>query len=168
MTQLRADKSGGCRAARRHGIVGAAPDTGRVTMAAEQQTLGGMPQRLFSCTPSRLTTWLDCPRRYKFVYVDRPIPPKGPPWAHNSVGAAVHTALAAWWSLPLDRRTTSSAGRLVREKWIELGFRDDEQSAQWRDRAADMVSRYAATLDPHDEPAGVERTVGMRTDRLAV
>ncbi|MBV9293834.1 MAG: recombinase RecB, partial [Frankiales bacterium] len=40
-----------------------------------------MPARLFSCTPSRLATWQDCPRRYRFTYVDRPAPPKGPPWA---------------------------------------------------------------------------------------
>jgi len=144
-----------------------------VTVAASaegavQQSFAGMPQRLFTCTPSRLTTWLDCPRRYRFVYVDRPSPPKGPPWAHNSVGAAVHTALAAWWALPRGRRTTSAAADLVREKWIQLGFRDDEQSATWRRRATEMVVRYVATLDPHDEPVGIERTVAMRTDRLAV
>ena len=135
---------------------------------AEQQTLDGMPQRLFTCTPSRLSTWLDCPRRYRFVYVDRPTPPKGPPWAHNSVGAAVHTALAAWWGLPADERTPAAAATLLRRRWIALGFRDDDQSAEWQDRAADMVAGYVAGLDPHDEPIGVERTVGMRTARLAL
>jgi RecB family exonuclease len=30
-----------------------------------------------------------------------------------------------------------------------------------------MVESYVAGLDPLDEPVGVERTVGMRTDRLA-
>jgi RecB family exonuclease len=30
-----------------------------------------------------------------------------------------------------------------------------------------MVERYIATLDPRDLPIGVERTVGMRTERLA-
>lgn len=133
-----------------------------------QLGFAGMPTRLFACTPSRLTTWLDCPRRYKFVYVDRPTPPKGPPWAHNSVGAAVHTALAAWWDLPVDQRTPAAAVRLAREKWIPLGFRDDAQSGQWRDRAADMVAGYVERLDPHDEPVGVERTVALRTDRLAL
>jgi RecB family exonuclease len=137
-------------------------------VAAEQQTLDGMPQRLFTCTPSRLSTWLDCPRRYRFVYVDRPSPPKGPPWAHNSVGAAVHTALASWWGLPLGERTPAAAARLVRDRWIALGFRDDEQSAQWRDRAAAMVSGYVEQVDPADEPVGVERTVAMRTERLAL
>ncbi|MBV9097959.1 MAG: PD-(D/E)XK nuclease family protein [Frankiaceae bacterium] len=126
-----------------------------------------MPARLFACTPSRLATWLDCPRRYKFVYVDRPQPAKGPPWAHNSVGASVHAALAAWWALPVERRTPTAAGALLRSKWIGLGFRDDEQAAQWRERAVAMVSGYVERLDPYDEPVGVERTVAMRTEALA-
>jgi RecB family exonuclease len=137
-------------------------------VTASQLDFAGMPARLFACTPSRLTTWSDCPRRYRFVYIDRPAPAKGPPWAHNSLGAAVHTALAAWWDLPLPGRTPAAAGRLLRQKWIGLGFRDDEQSAQWRERAAAMVERYAAGLDPADEPVGVERTVALKTDALAV
>ena len=44
------------------------------------------PERLFVCTPTRLLTWLDCPRRYRMTYVDRPAPRKGPPWAHSSFG----------------------------------------------------------------------------------
>lgn len=128
-----------------------------------------VPPRLFSCTPSRLASWLDCPRRYRFTYVDRPTPPKGPPWAHNTVGAAVHVALAAWWSIPeVGRRTPEAAGQLVRDKWNPMGFRDDAQADDWRDRAAEMVERYAAGLDPADEPVGVERTVALKTDRLAV
>ncbi len=31
-----------------------------------------------------------------------------------------------------------------------------------------MTERYAAGLDPSDEPLGVERTVATRTDRIAV
>lgn len=137
-------------------------------MTATQLGFMGMPTRLFTCTPSRLATWLDCPRRYRFVYVDRPTPAKGAPWAHNSMGAAVHTALAAWWDQPIERRTAERAAALVHEKWIGLGFRDDEQSDKWRERAADMVGGYVATLDPHHEPVGIERTVAMRTDRIAV
>jgi RecB family exonuclease len=127
----------------------------------------GMPGPLLACTPSRLTTWRDCPRRYKFVYIERPPPPKGPPWAHNSLGASVHAALAAWWGLPARERTPESAARLTREKWIELGFRDDEQSDRWRERAAEMTAQYVAGVDPLVEPLGVERTVAMRTERLA-
>src|SRR5437763_9172722 len=67
--------------------------------AVQQLGFDGMPRRLYPCTPTRLTTWLDCPRRYRMTYLDRPAPPKGPPWAHNSLGASVHNALAGWWRL---------------------------------------------------------------------
>jgi RecB family exonuclease len=134
----------------------------------EQLGFDGMPQRLYTCTPSRLNTWLDCPRRYRMTYLDRPMPPKGPPWAHNSVGASVHNALAGWWRLPLEERTPEAAGRLLVRGWLTEGFRDEAQSAQWRERAREMTERYAAGLDPSDEPLGVERTVATRTDRIAV
>ena len=96
------------------------------------------------------------------------MPPKGPPWAHNSVGASVHNALAAWWRLPVGERSPEAAGRLLLRGWLTDGFRDEAQSAQWRERAREMTERYVAGLDPSDEPLGVERTVATRTDRIAV
>ncbi len=134
----------------------------------EQLGFEGMPKRLYSCTPTRLATWLDCPRRYRMSYLDRPAPPKGPPWAHNSVGASVHNALAAWWRLPLARRTVQSACTLVAQGWITEGFASDAQSARYRDWARALVEQYVAGLDPADEPVGVERTVATRTDLIAV
>jgi hypothetical protein len=123
-------------------------------------------RRLFSCTPSRLTTF-DCPRRYRMTYVDRPAPPKGAPWAHNTVGAVVHLALHRWWSLPNSARTPGGAGTLVDRNWTDDGFRDAEQSALWCHRAREWVESYVATVDPDDEPLGVERTVAMKTEALA-
>lgn len=128
----------------------------------------GMPARLYPCTPSRLTAWLDCPRRYRMRYLDRPPPPKGPPWAHNSLGASVHNALAAWWRLPPPERTVQAAGDLLERGWIEDGFAGAEQSAWYRDDARRMLEAYVSALDPADEPLGVERTVATRTDKIAV
>jgi RecB family exonuclease len=126
---------------------------------SSQETLAGMPTRLYRATPTRLTTWLDCPRRYRFTYLDRPPPPKGPPWAHNTLGAAVHLALADWYRLPVTRRTVSAAGGLLERAWRTEGFRDTAQADEWRVRCREMVERYVAKLDPGDEPRGVERTV---------
>ena len=137
-------------------------------MAAEQLGFEGMPRRLYPCTPSRLNAWLDCPRRYRMTYLDRPRPDKGPPWAHNSVGASVHNALAGWWRLPAEERTSEAAGRLLERCWLTDGFRDEAQSAEWRERAREMVRRYVAGLDPDDEPVGVERIVSMKTHLITV
>ena len=133
-----------------------------------QAMLAGMPRRLYPCTPTRLATWLDCPRRYRMTYLDRPSPPKGPPWAHNSLGASVHNALAAWWRLDVSSRTVSAAGDLLADGWINEGFASDAQSGQVRQQARQMVEQYVAALDPAREPLGVERTVAFKTDRIAV
>ncbi|HVX47721.1 MAG TPA: PD-(D/E)XK nuclease family protein [Mycobacteriales bacterium] len=137
-------------------------------MQAEQLGLAGMPVRLFPCTPSKVATYDSCPRRYHLTYLQRPAPPKGGPWAHNSMGAAVHAALRQWWDLPRDRRTPESAGRLLDGVWSGEGFRDEEQSKQWRERAREWVEGYVATLDPDTEPIGLERNVAATTTRLAV
>ena len=134
----------------------------------EQLGFEGMPRRLYPCTPTRLSSWLDCPRRYRMSYLDRPPPGKGPPWAHNSLGASIHNALAGWWRLPFEQRTVAAAGALVDRGWIDQGFADQAQSDRQRERAAAMVEGYVAGLDPADEPVGVERTVATRTDRIAV
>jgi len=134
----------------------------------EQLGFDGMPQRLYSCTPTRLSTWLDCPRRYRMSYLDRPPPGKGPPWAHNSLGASVHNALAGWWRLPRAKRTAAAAGDLVEQGWIDEGFADSRQSARYRRWARGLVEAYVTGLDPASEPIGVERTVATRTDLIAV
>ncbi len=134
----------------------------------EQLGLEGMPRRLFPATPSRLGAYSRCPRLYRLTYLVRPALPKGPPWAHNAVGAAVHNALREWWLLPVARRTPAAAGGLLDAGWIDDGFRDAAQSAVWRSRARDWVEGYVSTLDPSDEPVGVERQVAARTARLAL
>jgi RecB family exonuclease len=134
----------------------------------EQLGFEGMPRRLYSCTPTRLNTWLECPRKYRFTYLDRPPPPKGAPWAHNSLGASVHNALAAWWRLPRRERTVTVAGDLLESGWLTDGFADGVQSLEHRQRCRGMVEGYVAGLDPDCEPVGVERTVATRTDLIAV
>ena len=133
-----------------------------------QPMLDGMPERLYSAAPSRLTTYVACPRRYRFNYLERPTPPKGPPWGHNSVGAAVHNALARWWDLPRDRRTPQAGGALLVSGWLTDGFRDDRQLLDARERSREQVERYLADVDPEDEPIGIERTVSVRTARAAL
>jgi putative RecB family exonuclease len=124
-----------------------------------QLDFGSMPKKLVKVTPSRLATWSDCPRRYRMAYLDRPTPPRGGPWAHSTLGAAVHNALRAFFDLPLKRRTPESGAALVTTHWKDDGFADQEQSASYRARAAEWVSDYIAEQDVSIEPIGLERWV---------
>lgn len=122
-----------------------------------------MPRRLYLASPSRLLTWVDCPRRYRFAYLDVPRPVKAPPRAHTGIGVAVHAALARWWDEPPERRTAATAAALVRSSWVRTGFRDEEQSERWRARTAVQTAAYAERLDPDRQPLGVERSVAVKT-----
>ena len=138
------------------------------TGPAEQTTFAGMPTPLYTGSPSKLLAWLDCPRRYRMQYLDRPSPPSRPQRGHTSVGLAVHNALRDWWDLPPERRTPEAAADLVRASWVDVGFRDPEHSREWRERAQAQVSAYVGDVDPATQPLGIERTVSLKTESLAL
>lgn len=117
-------------------------------------------------SPSKASAWVDCPRRYFHSYVERRRP--GRMWAHFSFGNSVHAALREWFDLPREQRTGSEVDRLVTRVWINAGFRDEEQSDEWRVQAAQMVARYVARLDPDFQPLSVERTLAFKADRCIV
>ena len=139
----------------------------RSAAVPEQLGFAGMPERLFVCTPSKLGSFTDCPRRYRYAYVDRPTPPKGPPWAHNSLGASVHTALKNWYAVPPERRIPESLPTLLKSTWVREGYRDVEQERITYRKALDWLGTYVTGLDPLDEPLGVERVVATKTAVLA-
>lgn len=135
---------------------------------SEQTTFAGMPTPLYAASPSRLLAWLDCPRRYRMQYLDRPRPEARGPRAHTSVGIATHNALRDFWDLPAERRTPAGVAELVRTSWIDVGFRDAEQSAAWRLRVRDAVVGYLRGIDRDRQPVGLERSVSLKTEALAV
>jgi putative RecB family exonuclease len=149
-------------------IDGVRSDGSATPASAEQLGLFAAPRRLFTCTPSKLASFEDCPRRYRYAYVDRPTPQKGPPWAHNSLGASVHTALKNWYSLPRHDRDPAALPRLLRATWVAEGYRDEAQQLLAFRRALGWLEAYVSGLDPDAEPVGVERVVAARTDALAL
>jgi len=133
-----------------------------------QDTFSGMPTPLYAASPSRLLAWLDCPRRYRMQYLDRPRPAIRSPRAHTSVGVATHCALRDWWDLPDARRTPAAGSELVRASWVDAGFRDADQSASWRRRVQGEVTAYLGGVDPQQTPVGSERTVSFATRTIAL
>lgn len=133
---------------------------------ADQASLDGMPERLFRCSPSRLTTWVDCPRRYRLQYVEGRRSPAV--WAHQSLGTSVHLALRDWFDLPVAQRTPEAGADLLARHWIRAGYRDDAQGEEFLGRASTMVSDYLRDVDPALEPVARERVVSFTTQRLTV
>jgi RecB family exonuclease len=56
---------------------------------------------------------------------------------------------------------------LLKATWVREGYRDDAQERELYRRALGWLESYVETLDPDDEPLGVERVVAARTSVLA-
>lgn len=133
----------------------------------QQPQLPGMPVQLIVATPSKLGAYEDCPRRFRYAYLDRPAPPKGPPWAHNSLGASLHNALRHWYELPVPERRAAAAPALLKAGWVREGYRDvDQEREVWR-RALGWLESYLDTVAMPEQPLGVERGVAARTSVMA-
>lgn len=128
-----------------------------------------MPRRLFSASPSRMLTWLDCPRHYRLRYLDIPRPAPRPQRAHTTVGTVTHTVLRDFWDVPPAERTQQRVSEIVDAQWSTVGFRDAEQADRWRERVRWQVLAYLTALGDvrTGQPVGTERTVAFTTERLA-
>ncbi len=138
---------------------------------SEPQPASGTRPRAIAAYPSRLDTFTDCPRQYRFRYLDRPPPPRRGAWAHTTLGAAVHVALARWWATPSEPRTPTQVADEVESAWSDDGFADEAMSLRWLQRARAMVAAYVAAetarrrvLQPAGlvEPRRVESSVAVR------
>jgi RecB family exonuclease len=101
-------------------------------------------------------------------YLDRPRPETRPQRAHTSVGITTHNVLRDFWDLPASSRTPAGVGELVRSSWIDVGFRDPEQSAAWRLRVRDAVTEYLRSSERQRQPVGLERSVSLKTDQVVI
>lgn len=122
--------------------------------------------RLTRVTPARLSTWNDCRRRYRLVYLDRPALPRGGAHATSTLGAVVHLALRSLFALPPRQRTAQAAARLIDRHWVGEGFRDVVQAHHHRDRAREWVADYAADGAGEVDVAGLEQWVSVSTGRI--
>ncbi len=112
------------------------------------------PRRL---SPSGASTFEQCPRRWRFRYVDRLPDPPGP---DALVGTFAHLVLERLMQQLPSRRTKGDARRIARASWPEVSgcddFRDleldDEQAHRFRWRAW----RAIEGLWDIEDPAGVD------------
>lgn len=137
--------------------------------AAEQLGFDQMPKPLRAVTPAKLDTFDSCPRRFRYVYIDRPGRSRGAPWAHTGIGSAVHGALRAIWDAVPSRRSIEAVLTDLRAMWPASGFRDRDQSRRALEIMSEQVAAYVEEhVDFSAQPRGIERTVGAPHGDLAI
>ncbi|MGD0116275.1 MAG: PD-(D/E)XK nuclease family protein [Dehalococcoidia bacterium] len=111
---------------------------------------------MFKVSSFRLRVFRQCRRRYKYQYVER-LPTRPSPY--NTMGAHVHNALKAFFSLPEPaERTPERLLDLLHESWQQnrSGFSDLEDEERWRERATNQLRSFARSNDLAARPLLLE------------
>ena len=116
-----------------------------------------------SLSPTRVTSFTDCPLAFRLRAIDR-LPE--PPSPHATKGTLVHRVLERLvWEHPGPARTAEAAAAELERAWAELQEDpelaalelDDQEAAAFLADAAQLVANYFALEDPtRIEAAGVE------------
>lgn len=127
-------------------------------------------------SPSRLTTFIQCPRKYQYQVVLK-LPTAPSPYL--DLGNNVHAALKEWLRLPPKERSRDNLIEFYRNAWRQnkkaFERRTRDELRDWGERGKAMLLRYADALDPALEPVMTERNVnadygdvviGGRVDRV--
>jgi len=98
---------------------------------------------------SKLSTFKECPFKYKCLYVDnlwhlkkdRP---------YLSMGNSVHLALRDFFQVRNKSfRTLQNLVKLLKKHWVSKGYRDDREEKEYALRAWEMLSRFYERHDPY-------------------
>lgn len=101
---------------------------------------------LFELNPSKLQCYLDCPRQYRFRYVERR--PERRTFGPTALGLSVHKALRDFYGLEPAERTVEALLRGLRRSWEGTGYRSTKDAEDAYTRAEEMLRRYHAGTDP--------------------
>lgn len=96
---------------------------------------------MFFASPSKLGVWRQCPRRYRFRYIER-LPTIPRPWF--SFGGSVHAALKEIFNVRPENRSIEMLERFLAQSWERKGYSSAEEEAEYRERAVTALRRYAA------------------------
>lgn len=107
---------------------------------ANQDALFDEGEGMFEVNPSKLQCYLDCPRQYRFRYVDHR--PERRAFAHTALGRSVHKALRDFYALGPAERTEETLLRLLRRAWDGSGYRSEGEAEQGFVRAEEMLRRF--------------------------
>jgi len=114
---------------------------------------------MFEASPFSLNMFQQCPRQYKFQYIDRlgAIYRKARPYF--TMGDHVHAALKDFLSVvSASERNEHKLESLLREKWLRnrKGFKDKEDEKRWGEKALNQLRWFAQNVDISVTPFMIE------------
>ena len=102
---------------------------------------------------SRVDTYLTCPLKFRFSYVDQ-LP--GEPSPHLSWGSTIHKVLELWWDQKLPKPPpVEFLYQALYDHWDDEGFAgmSRDEKLEWYSHARTVLARHHARYAPRYRPA---------------
>ncbi len=111
-------------------------------------------------SPYAIGIYQQCPRRYKYHYIDGLIRQYRKPWPWLTMGQNVHDTLADFLGIiPVEKRSPETIVDLLRKKWEENreGFADTVEEEQWKEKALTQLRQFVNAQRIDIQPLMLER-----------
>jgi putative RecB family exonuclease len=114
-------------------------------------------------SPTALQTFSECPKRYRYAYIERPEVAELPS-PNLLFGNCLHTALAWLYRLAPEKRSVEVAHHLLRVAWSraddrDLAFTAEGEEISWGERALEALDWYCTNYDLSVRPEALEEWV---------
>ncbi|HEY49346.1 MAG TPA: PD-(D/E)XK nuclease family protein [Dehalococcoidia bacterium] len=114
---------------------------------------------MFKASSFKLSMFRQCPRHYKFHYIDDLKTVYAKPRPYFTMGDHIHAALKDFLSIvPVEERNVSRLEGLLREKWRRnrSGFKNLDDEKMWGEKALNQMRWFAQNQDLTVTPLMVE------------
>lgn len=112
-----------------------------------------------SLSPFKISMFLECPKKYKFHYIDNLSVQFQKPKPYLTMGEHVHSALKDFFEKPPGKRNKKLLEELLRKHWKEKreGFKNVEEERKYGLSALEMLSGFYDSFDTKVEPIELEQ-----------
>ena len=113
-------------------------------------------------SPSGIAAFRQCPRLYKFIYIEKLGDRYRKPRPYFTMANHVHDTLRDFMTIvPVHRRNTETIERLLRKNWrrYRVGFRGKADELRWQEKALGQVRSFVAANDVAVTPFLVEASL---------
>ncbi|MDI6641036.1 MAG: diguanylate cyclase [Elusimicrobiota bacterium] len=106
---------------------------------------------------SALSTYQECPLKFKFEYIDRLGDIYRQDRPYFSFGGSLHTALAKFFQIKdVQQRTLDLLYTLLKKSWISKGYSTVEEETEYRQKAISLLQHFYETADISAQPLYIE------------
>jgi len=97
---------------------------------------------------THLSTYQQCPLKYKFHFIDGLGTLYRQERPYFSFGGSVHQALAKFFKIDdFSKRTLDMLQNLLKQSWISKGYASKEEEADWKSQALSILEKFYNTAD---------------------